>query len=240
MKVGRRAQARQVRELRARIGRQVADLRLDSGATIGDLARCCGIDPAHLWRIEAGQRSPSLEALVAIAACLGTEPGVRLFPNGGPRIHDRFQAPMVDALIRLAGSPWRSTPEVPVPAARGVIDLVLRRSLDQLTVACECHSELRRLELAIRRAHEKADALRGDARESISTLLLLRSTATTREVAATFAATLNAAYPARVADALAALRGTAAWPGPAIVWARVERGVATILDGPPRGVRLGR
>lgn len=240
MSLSQRERARKVRELRAWIGRQVADLRMDAGASLSDLARCTGIDRGHLWRIEAGQRSPSLEALLAISACLGAEPGIRLFPIGGSRIHDRFQAPMVEALIRSLGPAWRPSPEVPVPAARGVIDLVLRRSLDRLTIACECHSELRRLEQVIRRANEKADALRGHAPEQTSTLLLLRSTTTTREIATTYAATLGAAYPTRTVDALAALRGTAAWPGPAIVWARVERGTAALLDGPPRGVRLGR
>ena len=149
---------------------------------------------------------------------------------------------MVDALIRSVGSDWRSGPEVPVPSARGVVDLILRRSFDQLTVVCECHSEIRRLEFVIRRLAEKAEAIRGqvDSTGTLSTLLLLRSTAATRAVARTYEATLAAAFPARSADALAALRGRTAWPGAAIVWARVEGGRAQILDGPPRGVRLGR
>ncbi len=61
-----------------------------------------------------------------------------------------------------------------------------------------------------------------------------------RELAETFATTLGAAYPARTGDALDSLRGRAAWPGDAIVWMRVEAGRGTLLDGPPRGVRLGR
>jgi hypothetical protein len=71
-------------------------------------------------------------------------------------------------------------------------------------------------------------------------MLLLRSTTSTRAVAQAYEATLAAAFPSRTAEAVAALRGEAAWPGPAIVWARVEAGRAEIMDAPPRGVRVGR
>jgi transcriptional regulator with XRE-family HTH domain len=206
------------------------------------LARCSGLDPGYLRRIELGIGHPSLDSLVAISSCLGRDLGLRLFETDGPRIHDRFQAPIVEALIRLMGDEWRSHPEVPVPAARGVIDLVLARATDSLQIACECHSELRRLELVLRRSAEKTIALRGqlEAPGDVSAMLLLRSTAATRAIARSYEATLTVAFPARTPEALAALRGNAAWPGPAIVWANVERGRGEILEGPPRGVRVGR
>lgn len=240
--VGIRERARLLRAIRDRIGRQIVELRADAGVTRAELARCAGIDPGHVWRIEAGQATPSLDALMRISACLGADVGIRLFPVAGPRLHDRFRAPMIEALFGLLGREWIPRPEVPVPAARGVIDAVLSRRLDRLTVACECHSELRRLELALRRISEKADALRGqiEAPATVSTLLLLRSTAATRAVAKAYEATFAAAFPARSADAIAALRGDAAWPGPAIVWVRLDHGRAAILEGPPRGIRLGR
>jgi transcriptional regulator with XRE-family HTH domain len=220
----------------------VAELRADAGVSVAALARCAGIHRAYLGRIESGAARPSLDTLTAISTCLGADLSVRFYPAAGPRLHDRFQAPMIDALIRRLGPAWRSRPEVPVPAARGVIDLVLDRALDQMTIVCECHSEIRRLESVLRRAAEKSEALRGssDFNGSVSTLLLLRSTEATRRVAGQFEATLAAAYPGRTADALAALSGNAAWPGGAIVWANVEGGRAVILDGPPRGVRVGR
>jgi transcriptional regulator with XRE-family HTH domain len=240
--VGSRDQARIVRTLRARIGRQVADARWDLGASRADLARCAGVDPGHLWRIEAGTANPSLETMVALASCLGMELGVRLFLVAGPRLRDRFQAPMIEALIRSLGQTWRPDPEVVVPAARGVIDLVLTRTLDQLVVACECHSELRGLEAVLRRLAQKTDALQvqDGATRTVSSLLLLRLTRATRETAVAYESTLAAAFPARTADVLQALRGTAAWPGPAIVWAVVEGGRARLLEVPPRGVRVGR
>jgi transcriptional regulator with XRE-family HTH domain len=219
---------------------------MDAGVTRAELARCAGINRAYLARIESGVGNPSLETLVALSSCLGSEVGVRMFPVAGPRLHDRFQAPMIEALIRLVGAHWRGEPEVPVPAARGVIDLVLRRPSDGSVVVCECHSELRRLEMVIRRAMEKTHAMKGladgpaDGPTNVSTLLLLRSTEATRAVARAYEATLAAAFPAKTRDAIAALAGNVAWPGAAIVWATVEGFRATIQERPPRGVRVGR
>jgi transcriptional regulator with XRE-family HTH domain len=240
--VGPRELARRGRDLRTWIGQQILALRLDASISQAALARCAGIDPAHLHRIESGRAWASVEVLLGIGACLGADLGVRYYPGSGPRIHDRFQAPMIEALIREAGPAWRAQPEVVVPGARGVIDLVLRRRLDGQVVACECHSEVRRLELVIRRLGEKTEALAGDVAgaPAMSGLLLLRDTVATRAIAKAYEATLAAAFPARVSDALEALRGAAPWPGPTLMWARVRGGSAEILQRPPRGVRVGR
>jgi transcriptional regulator with XRE-family HTH domain len=240
--VGHRELARRLRNLRGSIGRQVAELRSEAGVSRRALAIAAGIDPAHLWRIEAGAASPSLDTLVAISACLGCDASVRLFPGFGPRIHDRFQAPMVEALLRRLHRRWRAMPEVPVPLARGVIDLVIRSRGESLSLACECHSELRRLEQVMRRAAEKTAALAEIEGPDVEThtLLLLRSTRDTRAIARLYESTLAAAYPARTSEAIAALAGEADWPGGAIVWAKVENGRADLLDRPPPGIRLGR
>jgi transcriptional regulator with XRE-family HTH domain len=74
----------------------------------------------------------------------------------------------------------------------------------------------------------------------VSRLLLLRSTRTNRHVVMEHADLLAVAYPASHADLLAALCGTAPWPGPGLVWCGVDAAGARILDRPPRGVRLGR
>jgi transcriptional regulator with XRE-family HTH domain len=237
-----RALLRRTRELNARIGRQVVELREEAGVTQAQLARCVGMAQSHLWKIEAGEAQPSLRVLLAIGSCLGADLGVRYFPGLGPRIHDRFQAPIVESLLRVLHDDWRAQLEVAVPAARGVLDLVLRRPTDGIVVACECHSETRRLEVVLRRLGEKAAALPGqlEGEPIVSRLLLLRSTNSTRSIARAYEATFATTFPARASAAVAALKNGEAWPGPGIVWARVEGGRAEILDAPPRGVRLGR
>lgn len=238
-------------ELRRAIGRSVRDLREDAALTRAAVAQSAGIDASFLGRIETGNREPSLSTLTAIATVLGADLSVRLYPTTGPRIRDRIQAPMVESLVRAAHVRWRPMPEVPVTRpARGVIDVVLADRQSPLLVASEVHSELRRLEQQIRWHREKESSLpwsavwhsaTGDHEPMTSRLLVLRSTRELRELAVRYEATLRAAYPARTRDVLDALGGaTVAWPDAGIVWMRVESGRAELLDGPPRGVRLGR
>ena len=163
---------------------------------------------------------------------------------------DRFQLAMVDSFVRALDSRWSVRLEVPVTKpARGVIDAVLADRTAPLVVASEFQSEFRRVEQQIRWNNEKADGLaarlqeeaRGDPAPSVSHLLVLRSTTATREVARRYEAVLRAAYPARTADLVKALTSAdMSWPGPGIVWMRLEKGKADLLEGPPRGVRLGR
>lgn len=246
--------ARETRRLSMRMHRRVGDdvtrLRLDAGISRADLAVAVGVHRSHIDRIEAGTARPSLDVLLAIGIALGADVGVRYFDGSGPRLHDRFQAPMIESFIRAIDRRWAVQLEVAVTQpARGVIDLVLMDRRGTTIVASEVQSELRRLEQQLRWANEKVEGLLAKQPERdhepnnpvVSSLLILRSTVSTRELARRFEATLATAYPARCADVIAALTTPdAPWPGPGVVWMRVERGVASLLPAPPRGVTLGR
>jgi hypothetical protein len=130
-----------------------------------------------------------------------------------------------------------------------VIDLVLGERHRSLLVATELNSQLRRLEQQIRWHREKERSLpscelwpfaRTLGEPTTSRLLVLRSTTTMRSSANAFESTLRAAYPARTSDVVEALVGTSPWPGAGIAWIRVDGADVRLLDGPPRGVRLGR
>lgn len=237
--IGARELARRQRELKRAIGDQLQTIREDGGVTRAEVARAAGIDRAHYSRIETGETGASLRVLMTIGSVLGCDLSVRYFPGSGPRIRDRLQAPIVEALLRVLDGRWAAQPEVPIiRPVRGVIDLVLRREGD--IIACEVQSELRRLEEVLRRSAEKAAALDALEQRPAPRLLVVRSTTHTREIARRFEATLRAAYPARAVDVYEALSQPGnAWPGPAILWARLERGRAEILERPPRGVRIG-
>ena len=244
----RRESARRVRSQAVRVGLDVRRLRMDAGVSLRELGNVTEVHPSHLARIESAQVQPSIEMLTKIGVALGADLSIRYFAGVGPRLHDRFQAPMLEGLLRILDARWSGTPEVPVVhPVRGVIDLVLDDRAGPTTVATESQSEFRRLEEQIRWSAEKADGLvsrlerEGRDGRAVSRLLLLRSTETTREVARRYEATLAAAYPAKSADVFRALTTPGAlWPGPGIIWVRLYRGEATILDSPPRGVRVGR
>ncbi|HEX5014865.1 MAG TPA: helix-turn-helix transcriptional regulator [Candidatus Limnocylindrales bacterium] len=249
----RTATGRTAAELRRRIGLEIRRLRVDAGLSIRTLAFEAHIDPSYLALVEAGAREASLAVLAAIGAVLGADLSVRFFPTTGPRIHDRFQAPIIEALFGVTHPRWKRLPEIPViRPARGFIDAVLAEPVARVAVATEVHSQIERLEQQLRWAVDKAQSLPSSAEWSvlapadeppprISRLLVLRSTADTRAVARQFEATLAAAYPARTGDAFAALTTPhAAWPGAAVLWARTVGPHATILSRPPRGISLGR
>ena len=256
---------RRARVIRQDLGADVAALRESSGLSMRALALAAGISPSTQAAIEAGTHSPSIEVLARVADALGARLGVRLFPGTGPRIFDHLQAGMLKALLQELHSRWDRRLEVPVYGqARGVIDLVLEDARERVVVACEAQSQLRRLEQQVRWASMKADALaearhpagardRAEERdrahhgpgpdsqpEVVSQLLLLRSTQSNRHVVSEFGELLMAAYPARYADLIAALTGTAPWPGSGLVWCAVDGDGTRILERSPRGIRLGR
>ena len=183
---------------------------------------------------------------MAIATALGADLSIRAFPTTGPNIYDRTQARIVEALIRVAHPSWHHAAEVAVQRpARGFIDLVLHRPAD--FVATEVQTRLDRLEQTMRWSQDKARSLpssdvwpRGAEEPAVYRLLVVRSTAATREIVRRFEATLRTAYPARTADVHAALIAGGPWPGDGILWADVHADEARILDRPPRGVALGR
>ncbi len=242
--------ARRSRRLTLQVGEDVRRLRVDANVSMRALAAVVDVDPSTISRIEAGLLQPSLERLIAIGIALGADLSLRYFAGAGPRLHDRFQAPMVEAFLRALDPRWRVDLEVPIShPARGVIDLVLTDEGAAVNVASEAYSDLRRLEQQIRWSAEKADGLReqlaskdrGEGSREVSRLLILRTTTTTRDLARQFEATLAAAYPARTGEVIAALTSPdAPWPGAGIVWMNVHGTMATLMRHPPPGVRLGR
>jgi transcriptional regulator with XRE-family HTH domain len=237
------------RRSRAAIAAAVADLerlRLDAGVSRRRLAEAAHIDAGYLTQVVHGDRQPSIAVLVAIAKALGADLSIRAFPNTGPNIRDRAQAPIVEDLVRIAHPSWQRSVEVRVfRPARGFVDLVLHRTQD--IVATEVQTRLDRLEQSIRWSDDKARSLPSSdvwppsGEPTIHRLLVLRSTAATREIPRRFESTLRTAYPARASDLYAALtERDRPWPGDGILWADLRAGTARILDRPPRGVVLGR
>jgi transcriptional regulator with XRE-family HTH domain len=240
------------------VATQLLTLRQDCGLSQRSVAAVAGIAGSTLGDIEAGRAVPSLEVLARVAAALGATLDLRLHPGTGPLVRDHLQSAMLEALLRRLDRRWRRRLEVAVyRPVRGVIDAVLEDPSEPVLVATEAQSELRRIEQQVRWSQAKADALAashattqvrpgpaadpgGGPAAPVSRLLLLRSTRATRAVAHEYADLLAVSYPARHADLVAALTGSAPWPGSGIVWCVVEGGRGRLLDRPPRGITLGR
>lgn len=223
--------------------------RLDAGWTRRRMCLLAGVDPAHYSRVLAGRRVPSVAVLAALSRALEGDLAIRFYPRTGPTIHDRHQATIVEELLRIAHPRYRRSVEVRVTRpVRGSIDLTFDEPDPPTIIATEVQSRLDRLEQFLRWTADKAAALPSadiwpmfDESPTVHRLLVLRSTAATREVARTFERTLAVTYPASTAAAYRALtERDAPWPGSAILWADVRAGTATVMPRPPRGVTLGR
>jgi len=234
--------------LRSALGADLRRHRTDAGLPLRAVASAAGISVGHLSELECAKADASLPVLVALADVLGADLSVRLYPNTGPRIRDHIQARIVEELLRIVHPRWRRYTEIPVyRPARGRIDLVLHDPAAALMVATEVHSQIQRLEQQLGWAHLKAESLASADlwrqladNPSIGRLFVLRSTRVTRELALRFETTFRTVYPAATAAVHAALVGEAAWAGAGLLWADVTGDRVRILDGPPRGVRLGR
>ena len=56
---------------RLRIGRRIAEIRKEQALTQAQVAERCGLQQAHIARIEAGRYSVGLDTLAQIAEALG-------------------------------------------------------------------------------------------------------------------------------------------------------------------------
>jgi transcriptional regulator with XRE-family HTH domain len=244
------ADRRTVELLRA-IGTEVRRLREDASVSQAAVAREARMSPGQLCDIEAGRGDWSPRTLNRIATALGADLSIRLYPNTGPRIRDRLQAPMMEALLRILHPRWRATLEVAVRhPARGIIDAVLDDRASPLIVAVESESDIRRVEQHLRWSQDKARSIpssdlwgyavaQREQEPAISRLLVLRATRSNRELVRDFEATFRNAYPADPAAVRRCLMSAdAPWPGPGLLWATVEGDSARILDRAPPG--LGR
>jgi transcriptional regulator with XRE-family HTH domain len=237
------------RSLRRSVGEQIRDPREERGLSLRELSAGAGVHPSVISRAETGEANLTLESLAMLATGLGAEASLRLYPATGPRLRDHLQVRMIETLLERLDPGWRARLEVPVyRPVRGVIDLVLSNPAAAVIAAGEAHSEIRRAERQLRWAAEKAEALPSAGgwpwmtdRPRVCRLLLLRSTAGTRGLVRDAPHVFAAAYPGASAAAVESLvTGGGGFPDAAIVWIDVRGSASRLLDGPPRGIAVGR
>jgi transcriptional regulator with XRE-family HTH domain len=233
---------RHAQKVRETLAEDIRRMREDAGITRVALAQLAGVHPSSITKIEAGDMLPTLEMYARLAAALGADLAARMYPTTGPSVHDRHQVRMAELVVASRHPRWAAAPEVGVRRpARGWIDLVLRDPAESTLLAAELESMLRRIEQLLRWSREKADSLPsasawGDwsrpGSPSIERLLVVRWTRANRDAASDARRQLREAYPADPRDALEALTGTAAWPGSALLWARIDGSRPELLARP--------
>lgn len=248
----RRAAIARRRDLERAVASELRRLRLDSGLSQRAVARAIGIHHSHIAAIEAGDDAPSLDTLARLSTALGMDVSIRFYPSARPRLRDHVQARMIEGVLRAVHPRWRPHLEVPVyRPVRGVVDLALADARVGQVAVSEHHSELRAADQQLRWAQLKAEAIASarnwpfgmaeDAQIDVPRLLFLRNTERNRRTVTELAATFAAAYPASTGQTVDALTGDhGRIPGHAVVWVGLDSTAVRMLEGPPRGIHVGR
>jgi len=218
---------RRTEQLNRQLAGEIVRLREDAGLSQREVAAAAGFDRGYLSRIENSLVQPRAGTYARIAAVLGADFNAHLYPSTGPAIHDRHQAPILEALLTSLHARWESFPEVAVRhPSRGWIDLALHDRAAPLIVATEIESDLRRLERLVRWSIEKAASLpswdgwqRLPETPAVSRLVVARRTRANLAIVHEFGRQIALTWPAHPEDAIASLTGPAPWPGAALIWA---------------------
>ena len=140
----------------ARAVSELVDARREAGVSQDALAALVGWSQSAVSRFERLLRIESLTVveLCRVAAVLGREAAIRLYPVGGP-LRDKGHQGLIARLSAILNVAWRVAREVPLPNLGDprAWDLVLR--LAGCIVGVEAETRLRDLQAFVRRIHER-------------------------------------------------------------------------------------
>ena len=194
------------------IGDEFREARFRAGLTQGRIGEAVGISASEVSRIELGQaRRVPFHTLAVIAAVLGLDLPLRVFPAGEP-IRDAAQLGLLARLRALLKSVLRWRIEVPIriPGDRRAWDAVIEGPGWRVPV--EAETRLRDVQalsrrLALKKRDDRADIV----------VLLVAGTRHNRHVLRLARADLAEDFPCSGRDALAALANGRPPPSSSIV-----------------------
>jgi transcriptional regulator with XRE-family HTH domain len=165
------------------IGDAFREQRLALGLSQEHVATAAGIKRRKYGRIEAGQTPVTVPEVDRIAAILGLEASIRIYP-AGPAVRDAGQARKLGGFLGHVRTPLTFKVEVGLPAREGPFE---QRAWDAVLfghgerTACELEMRLRDVQ-AMRRRHDLKR--RDDPTEHF--LLLIADTRSNRRLVAEF------------------------------------------------------
>jgi len=199
-----RPQERAQRRIAEQLGiaaREIRVARVGAGLSLRDVAAASGVSRTTVWRIERGRAlEVSLPTVSRVAATVGLEASLRLFPAGDP-IRDAAHVVLLGRLRARINGDLRWRTEVPLPA---VGDL---RAWDAtiaglgFVIGVEAETRIRDLQAVVRRVN-----LKQKDGELDHVILLVSDTKANRLALRFGAADLRDAFPVSQRDCLRALR----------------------------------
>jgi transcriptional regulator with XRE-family HTH domain len=175
--------------------------RLGHDLGLADAAAAAGISPSEFSRVERGLvPGVPIDTLARMAATVGQELSVRLFP-AGPPVRDAAHIALLEDL-RARTSPslrWATEVPLPIPGDPRAWDALIRAS--RIRIGVEAETRLRDVQAVTRRV-----ALKQRDSEVERMILLVRDSRWNRQVVRLAGDSLAALFPVPGSAALDALR----------------------------------
>ena len=144
--------ARRSRQLRGRTADGLVNARRAAGLSRREIARCIGVGHERVARAERGDPAAlTIDLTARIAAALGQELAVSLFPAGEP-VRDKGHLALLQRLRSRIGPGlrWRTEVAVPIPGDRRSADAVITGRGFEVMVEAETHlDDIQALERSI-------------------------------------------------------------------------------------------
>jgi transcriptional regulator with XRE-family HTH domain len=190
-----RARSRFVRQ---RLADELRIARVASGMTQSQLASAAGLTQAFVSGVERAVRTPSIDAACRLAAAVGHELSIRLFPASGVPLRDSGQLEIANAIAASAHRSWHPHLELPVASNdRRAADLVLVGPDEVLHL--EIERQIVDLQAQLRAAKLKRDALASRFVEPVRLVIVLPERRSSRDVVAKLGPLVERTMPARSA-----------------------------------------
>jgi transcriptional regulator with XRE-family HTH domain len=112
--------------LRMRLGHELRLMRMAAGLRQTQVAMRASLSQTTVSQMERGADAFSLDAYARVAASVGCELGLKLFPVASVTLRDRGQLELAQSIARAADASWRCEIEAAVaPGDRRAADLLL-------------------------------------------------------------------------------------------------------------------
>jgi transcriptional regulator with XRE-family HTH domain len=218
---------RQAAELVRRVGRELRIARVTLGLSQVELARRVGIPQSSISEIERGALAANLARHSRLAAAVGMQLSVRLYPNGQIGLRDSGQLSIAQLLIAQAHAAWRPILEHPIGQAPDLraADLVLISSVEVIHV--EIERNLGDFQAQLRGGTLKRNDLATRYAQPVRFVLVLPDTARLRRIVQAYAPAITAAMPRNSREVLTALRSGEPLGADGLLWVRERRSPAS-------------
>jgi len=201
-------------ELVRRVGKELRIARVTLGMSQADLARRVGIPQSTVSQIERGQLAAS------IAAAVGMQLSVRLYPTGQVHLRDSGQLAIAQLLIAQSNAAWRPILEHPIGAAPDLraADLVLVSPAE--VIHLEIERNLGDFQAQLRAGMLKRDDLAKRYAQPVRFVLVLRDSARLRGIVNAYAPAITTVLPTMSRNILAGLRTGEPLGADGLLWVR--------------------